>query len=251
MQQVITTKTSSSVLVLGSSSSEVFDYIFDKSESYYSYWASGWTSRGLRKQDSNIYIEKILSHVTRDTLVILNFGLVDILFSARRKIEYDGFYDFKYYLVEIFEGIIFLCSFLKELGFNRIVAAFPSPVVALGDSYWNRSPVKGRNLPSRLMGRMYYDLYQQVSDRMPAFGCFDSLSYGVKRGYLLRHEFMRAVDDHHPDYIKIQDVVKEELISIDSNLPYRHIPLTKLYKSKSYLIKGLKEKMITRPSTMI
>ena len=42
------------VIAFGSSSSEIFDYIFGDNENYLPFWASGWSARGLRKINEQI-----------------------------------------------------------------------------------------------------------------------------------------------------------------------------------------------------
>ena len=66
----------------GSSSSEVLDYIFGDSPRYHSYWASGWSGRGLRKKDNRDYVLRCLRQAEPQDVILLHFGMVDAVFNA-------------------------------------------------------------------------------------------------------------------------------------------------------------------------
>lgn len=239
------------VVSLGSSSSEVLDYVFEKSDHYHSFWASGWSARGLRGGDTQSYLRTILQEPSRDSLVLMNFGLVDIMFSARRKAILEGYYDFGTFLKETAEGILRATSFVNGLGFADVRAIFPSPVPHLSQVYWNQFAVSGRQIPSQMMGRMYYDLSLALQKELPVIDCFEALSNGEKGGFLLKRDFFKSEADHHPDYIKTQGIVREALTRTGRTLPFRAEPLSAPYASASYHIKILKKKNTHRRNTQI
>ena len=47
------------VVVIGDSTSEVFDYIFGDNPQYHPFWATGWSCRGLNSDENVKYITHI------------------------------------------------------------------------------------------------------------------------------------------------------------------------------------------------
>lgn len=121
------------LVVLGSSSSEIFDYIIGDNPDYFPFWASGWSARGLRGlSESGIkeYLIAILADVRKDANIFLHFGNVDIDFTIPFKVKREGFYDFKSMIYEVADGIGDLKKFLtEEMGFSNVYAVFTAPLL--------------------------------------------------------------------------------------------------------------------------
>lgn len=218
-----------SLVVLGSSSSEVFDYIFGDNKYYFPYWASGWSARGLKKKEYELYIRKILHDIPRSSNILLNFGCADVAFNLRHMAAKKGVYDFKNTLFEAADGIEKCKKILNGMGFKNVYSVFISPMISLPQAYWNKlNPI--RQLPDRMLGKFYFDLFQEVSRRMPTIDLFDELSDVKKGSYLLKDEFKRTYHNHHPDYIKIQHIIYNKVASVPGMLPMRDIPLEESYK---------------------
>jgi hypothetical protein len=163
------------LVVLGSSTSEVFDYIFGDVPNYFPYWASGWSARSLRKEEHKQYLNKILGPISREANVILNFGSVDVNFNCRHMAASKGIYDFKRIIDEAAEGILEAENLIKSQGFMSVYASFISPSISLPQPYWDRFN-QSRQLPDRMLGNMYYDLFKKTSQMMPAIEAFEELS---------------------------------------------------------------------------
>lgn len=236
------------LVVLGSSSSEVFDYIFGDRPDYHPFWASGWSARGLRSPNHTRYLEHILTDVPRSATVLLNFGCTDVNFNARHMASTRGIYDFSGVLNEALAGILTASRHITGMGFRNVRAVFISPVISLPQAYWSRFS-KGRQLPDRMLGRMYHDLCRATARQMPTIDSFRDLTDGAAGGYLLKPEFMRPVPNHHPDYIKIQRVIWNRVSAIPGVPPRREEWLDQHYDHVPAHIKRLMAASRTRPRT--
>ncbi|QUS36747.1 hypothetical protein [Falsirhodobacter algicola] len=243
-----TPATPAALVVLGSSSSETFDYIFGDNEQYFPYWAGGWSARGLRKPEHEAYLNTIMADVPRDANILLNFGCADIAFTARHMAARKGVYDFARILDEAAEGIATCRRVLNRMGFRNVHAVFVSPMIPLPQTYWDRlDPI--RQLPNRMMGRMYYDLFQRVAAMMPTIDAFDDLANVEDGSYLLKPRFKKQRQDHHADYVKIQHIVYRRLTAIPRMLPPRPQPFAREYPHARAPIKELIAAGTTRPRT--
>ncbi len=236
------------LVVLGSSSSEVFDYIFGDNKDYFPYWAGGWSARGLMKKEYELYIKKIMHDIPRSSNILLNFGCADVAFNLRHMAAKKGVYDFKSTLLEAADGIEKCKKILNGMGFRNVYSVFISPIISLPQTYWSKlNPI--RQLPDRMLGKFYFDLFQEVSRRMPTIDLFDEVSDVKNESYLLKKEFKRSYHNHHPDYIKIQHIVYEKISSVPGMLPMREIPLKESYKNTMAPIKELLASGTTRKRT--
>lgn len=70
------------VVAFGSSTTEIFDYIFGDNPNYLPFWASGWSARGLRKIDDQMkpYLYT-LNKISKESIILLYFGSVDTDFN--------------------------------------------------------------------------------------------------------------------------------------------------------------------------
>lgn len=236
------------LVVLGSSSSEVFDYIFGDNKDYFPYWAGGWSARGLIKEEYEAYIKKIMLDIPRSSNIFLNFGCADTAFNLRHMAAKKGIYDFKSTLFEAADGIEKCKKILNSMGFRNVYSVFISPMISLPQTYWSKqNPI--RQLPDRMLGKFYFDLFQEVSRRIPTIDLFDEVSDVKSGSYLLKKEFKRIYHNHHPDYIKIQHIVYNKISSVPGMLPMREIPLEESYKHTMAPIKELLASGTTRKRT--
>lgn len=224
--------------VLGSSSSEMFDYVFGDNPRYHPFWASGWSARGLRSADAKTYIATLLNRLPASSNILLNFGCTDVLFNARFMANSRGTYDFATMLNEAADGILQTRDLIEGMGFANVFAIFPSPIIALPTAYW-RERGTGRPLPDIMMGQMYFDLFRNLSGRMQTIDYFNDLSDGDSHFYMLKECFHRNAPNHHPDYIKIQDIIWSALEPIPGMPSRRAKPHERMYPHLRENIKTL------------
>lgn len=236
------------LVVLGSSSSEALDYAIGRHPSYHPFWAGAWSARGLNRPAMQDYLARILDPFRRDTVVLLNFGLADILFNARYKAVNEGFYDFPGLLREAAAAILVTRSALVGRGFATVLPVFLAPVPPLRQAYWQRTG-PGRQLPNAVMGRMYRDLHGLIAAECDCLDLFDALSAGEQGAWLLRPEFLRQQVDHHPDYRLMHEALRDMLSGIEGIAPCRDAPLRDLYPYSNTFISALMPEGRTRPST--
>lgn len=239
------------LVVLGSSSSEIFDYIFGDNQDYFPFWASGWSARGLRGlYESGIseLLQTILKDIDKDANILLNFGNVDIDFHLPFKVKEEGFYDFQSLLYESVDGLTCLYEFLTaEMGFKNVYAIFAAPPVRLHNDYWWRE-CQSEPAPSKSRGRMMLDLVNEMTRRMPVINCLPDLMESPENP-ICAEQYVRVVPDHHIDYIQAQDVVFAHLQKVEGMLPRRSEKHTSLYEHLNYGIGEVKDTMKPRPRT--
>lgn len=248
LRRAVSTPQERPLVVIGSSSSEVFDYIFGDRPDYFPFWASGWSARGLRSAEHRDYLQKILSPIPREANIFMNFGCTDVNFNFRHLASTKGVYDFKTVLDEAAEGISTSAEFIRSMGFENIHAVFISPAISLPQVYW-RQVSKSRQLPDKMLGRMYFDLFKATAMDMKTIDVFQELTDFKNDRYVLKKDYMRAAQNHHPDYIKIQHVVWDKIRHIDGILPMRSDLLNRGYPHVQAGIKQLIETGTTRPRT--
>lgn len=233
------------LVVFGSSSSEIFDYIFGDNPHYYSFWASGWSARGLtNKIDSAMKpYEPHLSKISKDANILLCFGDVDLDFNLPYKIHYQKFYDFPNFLEEMKVGILAFKNYLNKIGFFNVYVILPIAPIVLPDEYWKYPP-----LPPKTRGKLYLSFIDKLSDIIPVVNCFHSLIESIDNP-ICSSSFLRKKNDHHVDYIKAQDVVYSSLLSIDGMLKPREPKHIELYPHIAYGIHEVLEKGKPRPRT--
>lgn len=231
------------VVAFGSSTTEIFDYIFGDNPNYFSAWASGWSARGLRTieiSELSGIIEKFLNPVRRDANIFLVFGVVDCDFNAAFKAQTSGFYNYEKFVSEATEGILHFHSFLSsKLGFANIYPCFIAPPVDLDSTYWHQFKL-WRQLPLHMRYKMYQDVMLQISSKVEVINCMQSLIHS--EGFpACKKEFVRDVKDHHCDYIKVQDLVYSQIKEIDGMLEMRKPKYTQLYQHVPYGIDQVKK----------
>lgn len=96
---------------------------------------------------------------------------------------------------------------------------------------------------------MYFDIYQSVAKRIPTLDIFEETASGPDGFYLLREAFTKPSPSHHPDYIKIQDIVWRKLEPLDGRLARRDPPHRQLYPHKAANLGLLREAGKTRERT--
>lgn len=219
--------------VFGSSSAEVFDYIFGPSPRYRSHWASGWSARGFRNGFNRRYLLSCLDGADADDIIFLHFFPTDVQFNAAYKMTRDGIPDS--FCQEAAEGILGMARDLRAAGFHRIHVVFAAPPVPLPDEYYQRLfriPAIAPELQVRMLRTILGQVagHEQVLDLSPVLAD----EHGVAKP-----EFRRPYPDHHADYIRIQELVWEAIRDIPGIPPRRKVWLKTLYAHRPRSIRRL------------
>lgn len=217
------------LIVFGSSSSEIFDYVFGDNERYLPFWASGWSARGLYKTDEHMApYRSILDKVSKDSIILLHFGSVDVDFNLPYKLINNGFYDITSFIKEMVNGVLCLKEYLNHLGFENVYSVFTAPPIVLPDEYWNSFPHLGV-IPPLVRGKVLWDFSVCLSSFMQVINCLpdlvESINYPV-----CNKLFIRDTLDHHINFIAIQDIVYDKLKDIDGMLSRREVKHQALYR---------------------
>ncbi|WP_373819013.1 hypothetical protein [Glaesserella sp.] len=224
------------VVALGSSSAEIFDYVFGDNQDYIPLWASGWSARGLRKVDKNIspYL-KILNSLSKDSIILLHFGSVDIDFNLTFKMESIGFYKTTDFLHEMACGILTFRHYLmRELGFKHVYAVFTSPTVPLAHEYWINHFGIFTQLSCRMRAQMLWDFALSLSSAMPVINCLPDIAESIENPICAR-KYVRDYPDHHINFVAAQDIVYKKLKEhIPNILPARKKQHDYLYEHLFY-----------------
>lgn len=236
------------LVVLGSSSSEAFDYAIGPDPRYHPFWAGAWSARFLLRNDMQAYVRHILNPMPRNSHVLLNFGVADVIFNARYKAVKAGFYRFEAMVEEAVHAILMTHATVRSMGFRSVYPVFIAPVIELGEDYWQQTG-PGRQLPMRLLGNMYHGIFEGVSARVECLDTFDALSQGGEGAWLLKKEFARITPDHHPDYIKMHDVIRDLLNALPGAPKGREEPLKEHYAFENTFVTELITRKATRQST--
>ena len=87
------------VVAFGSSSTEIFDYIFGDNENYLPFWASGWSARGLRKINEQMkpYFNTLIK-IPKDSVILPILVLLILILIYRIKWLILVFMIFRYLL---------------------------------------------------------------------------------------------------------------------------------------------------------
>ena len=246
------------VVVIGDSTSEVFDYIFGDNPQYHPFWATGWSCRGLNSDENVKYITHILKNISRDSICLLNFGTVDIDFNLRFKIKYEAYSNYDAFVKDMASGIVFLKNLLVQMGFKeeRIYATFLAPPIRLEQEYWLYDNIEYPNLSTQIRGKLHQHFSEQVSQYIQSINLLmqlsDNFKYSKEQDFFypaLSGNYIRSVPDHHQDYTKTQRLIWNEIKSISNIIPNAKIPLKTLYPHYVFGIKELREEMMPRPRT--
>lgn len=236
------------LIVFGTSSSEVFDYIFGNNPKYHSFWASGWSARGLRGLKNSDKLLKpyipYLDKIPKQSNILLCFGDVDIDFNLPYKMYMENFYDIPTFLDEMKEGILELKFALERMGFKNIFSIFVVAPRDLSDSYWQYP-----SLPLKLRGNLYLDYAAEISKVMKTINCIPSLIRGIDNP-VLSESFCRENSDHHIDYVKAQNIIYQHLSNqVEQLLEHRNPPHTELYKHQPMHLNTVLIRNMPRPRT--
>lgn len=235
------------VAAFGSSSTEVFDYIFGNSAFYHPMWASGWAGRSLRREEPGGFLATIADPLPRETILLLNFGATDLNFNLPYKVRESGFYDFAGFLDQLAASIGTAHDLYKSLGFTEVHAVFVSPVVALHRNYWAKRELPF--LPPPLLGQMYLDLVDKVAAAgVPVINPAPRMVAGPKRP-VLAPRLARDTPNHHASYIATQDMIWQSMQHLPGLPPRRDPAHTGHYAHQPYSITTWKMTGEARPRT--
>ncbi|WP_394261571.1 hypothetical protein [Moraxella boevrei] len=236
------------LVVLGSSSCEVFDYIFGANDNYYPFWAGAWNARNLIDDNNKIYLKSILEDISRDANIFLGFGAIDIDFVLSVKYAH-GFRDYEIFAHEISNGISRTVKYLKEIGFINIYVTLVYLPVDEPDEYW-RNEYNIQPCPIEFKAKTFETLHNILLNDIDlnVISAIDPLksSDGL---YKLDNQFKREKSNNHADYIKIQDIVWNAIKDIDDILPHRNPKHTRLYPFHSTIIGDIMHNNTVRKRT--
>ncbi|MBT8154517.1 hypothetical protein KMP13_11530 [Epibacterium ulvae] len=215
------------VYAFGSSSTEVLDYVFGATSRYRSYWASGWSARGLRKDDNRNYVLRCLEGAAAQDIIFLHFGVVDALFNAPFRMEKGNFMDPEGFCQEAADGITTLVADLKAAGFENVYTLCVGAPCRVPVNYFHRR-FKFHGIPVRYQAQLLNRIMELTGQRCD----MRDLSSVLADEYaLMKREFLRAKPNHHADYSKIQDLVWQGIADIPGLPPRRETWRTSLYRS--------------------
>ena len=228
----------------GSSSCELFDYIFGTSPDYRSHWASGWSARGFLKAENRDYVLACLEDARRDDVIFLQFGNVDVQFNAAHRMRLGNFLDPAGFCKQAAEGILKMVAELRARGFSEVYCVYCGPPVPLPGNYY-RKKFRLPGIPPRFQAQMFNEINRLVSEQAPLVDLSDVLAdeYGV-----LKKQFRRSFPDHHADYIRIQETVWERIRIIPGMPARREEWRSQLYPHRPRKIRKLMEKGDRRPT---
>lgn len=241
-----------STIVLGSSISEIFDYIFGDNPNYYPYWIDGWTARGLWKDSTQNYIKDILKDLPRTSAIFLNFGSADITVSVGYIMTRgDEFISTQFnadkFISQCIKGIKTTINTLKEMGFNNIYTFFYSPIPDFPKEYWDNMDLFKQ--PSvEFLNNTYKTLLEEIEKEIDVINLIPLFSRDNET-YITSGKFQRMVYDHHLNYIKIQDIIWENIKELPGIMDRRPEPHKALYMHEESHVNQLIEMRETRKRT--
>lgn len=250
---------SKDLVVLGDSTTEVFDYIFGDNPKFHSFWATGWSARGLGNADNIEYVKSLLINIPKDSIFFLNFGTVDIDFNIRYKIKYESFVDYDGFAKEMTNGVLHLLALLVELGFKKdnVYATFIAPPVRLDYDYWLHDSLGTPPLTTRQRGMLHLGYANELKKQMKCIDLYSRLSdnfrfAGEPLGFYpaLSGAYARSQPDHHQDYTKTQFAIWQEISQIEGIIPRRTESVMLLYPHYVFGIAELRDYKMPRPRTM-
>jgi len=234
------------LIVLGSSSAEVFDYIFGDTPLYHPMWASGWSARGMA--DSADFLTAIMDPLPREATVLLAFGMTDIQFNLPWRVRQSRFYDLAGHLAETAAAITGMAAQLRQMGFAQVAAVFTSAAVALPPAYWRQRDLAV--LPPALLGQMVLDLAESLRQSgLETRSILPQIIASPDRP-VLAPRFCRKAEDHHASYIATQQLVWQAICDLPGMPPRRAEWLTRHYQHQPYSITSWKLSGVARPLTL-
>ncbi len=215
------------VYAFGSSSTEVLDYVFGATPRYRSYWAAGWTARGLRKKDNRAYVLRCLEGATPQDIIFLHFGVADAVFSAPYQMEKGTFFEPEPFCQEAAEGLAALVADLKAAGFHNVYSLCVAAPCLVPAPYF-RKRYQFHGISVRYQAQLLRRISELSKHCCETRDISDALSdrYGV-----LKQKYLRQKPDHHADYCKIQKLVWKVICDIPGIPPHREVWREHLYRS--------------------
>lgn len=242
------------LVVMGSSSTELFDYIFGNHPQYHPFWASGWNARSANREPYIQYTIEILKEIPRDAVIFLNFGNSDVDFILRYKMNDPSFNQrFDIFTQELITGFQYFKELLVSIGFKHenIFAVFANPPVQLSKSYWINMD-KHRPALIKTRGMMQKRLIDGCRQTMNVIDVTPQLSNQAVDYPVLDKKFMRDnIEDHHQDYVKTQQIVWNAIknANIGGLIPCRETFHQTLYPHTFCFIGNLTENNSVRQRT--
>lgn len=228
----------------GSSSGELFDYIFGTSSQYRSHWASGWSARGFLKAENRNYVLACLKGASSDDIIFLQYGAVDVQFNAAHRMRLGNFLDPAGFCAQAAEGLLNMVADLQAAGFGKVYCVYAGPPVPLPPLYYRRK-FGLPSIPARFQAQMFREINRLVAEQAALLDLSDVLT--DDRG-VLKKRFRRSFPDHHADYIRIQELVWERIRDIPGMPPAREDWRGQLYPHRPRKIRNLMEKGDLRPT---
>lgn len=228
----------------GSSSCELFDYIFGSSSRYRSHWASGWSARGFLKAENRQYVMACLQDAASTDIIFLQYGNTDMQFNAAHRVGQGNFLDPAGFCAEAAEGLLKMVETLQAAGFGNIYCIYAGPPAPVPPNYY-RKRFGLPTLPVRFQVQLFREMNRLVAQKTALLDLSDVLA--DKRG-ILKPQFCRPFPDHHADYIAIQELVWERIRGIPGMPPRRPEWRRQLYAHLPRPIRKLQEQSNFAPT---
>jgi len=209
------------VVCFGSSSGEMLDYIFGESPNYFSLWLSGNTARRLPATFATI--DAALGDSAKGAIALCVCGTSDVLIHMQHVACTHGEVNTEEVIEAAVQGLVQFEAFLKEKSFSQVVWLFFSPIIPLPPAYWSQRLDIDEPLPSLLLAKTLREMARRASQTLGhAIDLFDALTISPEAPFL-KEAFRREPPDHHPDYIKLQDLIWAAIRDVPG-LPRRKKP---------------------------
>ena len=235
------------ILNYGDSQGEVLDYVFYNNREYVKYnedsrigWRSGWSTRGLLKEEHQKRLFDPLYEVLYEKneidniFIFLTFGSVDIewnlsykLFKLREKINNNNFIN---EIIVTFDKI--LKKYTKIINENNIgnsnknihiIVVFPFEPLPLSNDYMSNFSKKNNtefyNILSYEDRVELWNIYcnklkNMINLNYKHIKIIDLRNYFKNNGY---ENYLSIEEDHHPDINKTKDIFIKELNNLEFN----------------------------------
>lgn len=236
------------VFAFTSSSGEVFDYIFGIQDRYRSHWASGWSARGFLKPENCDYVLDCLEAAQgrSQDIILLQFGNTDVQFNVSHRMQSGNFLDPREFCQEVARGMAVLVARLRAAGFDQVYCVAAAPPAPMPGSYYSRV----FSLPG-VPARYQAQLLLHIRDLMAAdqtINLIDTTPAMANDKGVLKRVFHRPFQDHHADYIQIQDLVWDHIREIPGMPPRSEVRPDDLYVHRPRMIRYLMENKILEPT---
>lgn len=216
------------ILNYGDSQGEVFDYVFYNNKNYIKYendinvgWKSGWSLRGIDKENHLNRIDKSIekyNKITKNIFVFLTFGSVDIEWnlSYKRDIlkQNPNTNDF---INEMINSYTFLIQRFLNNNIN-IIICFPFMPLPLSDNYLDNFSKKTNTVNYKIISHSERCLlWDNFCDKM-----IEIINQNYKQVKIIdiRNNFKidgynnyinLEIEDHHPLLHKTQSLISKQI----------------------------------------